>query len=148
MQASKLLNRTETVTWSPPVLKFRIERHGPTVSSSIYATVQLWRVDLQKAVADLNDGEKRCLVGERDKPLKLEPIVENIERLILKGEEDPRLKWLSPLRVRVEISKVIPATNAQTTLARRNRFKKALEATLKVTGWRKVPGKLNTFARS
>jgi hypothetical protein len=146
MAADKLIKRTENMTWAPPILEFQIERHGGTVRGSVYAGVQVWRVDVQKAVASLGDYEKRRQVGERDKPLETESIVRNIETLIRERREDPRLKWLSPTCVRVEISKVIPATYKQTTVARRRRFKEALEERLSVAGWRKVPGKLNTFA--
>jgi hypothetical protein len=146
MAAYKLLKRTEKLTWNPSVLEFEIERHGSTVMGSVYAAVQVWRGDVQKAAADLAVNERRLVVGEPDKSLKVEPIVRDIETLILEHKEDSRLKWLGPTCVRVEISKVIPATIPQTTSARRRRFRKALEDGLKVAGWRKVPGKLNTFA--
>jgi hypothetical protein len=146
MTVEKLIKRTENMTWNFPVLEFQIERHGATVSGSVFAGVQVWRVDVQEAKADLDDNEKKRPVGERDKPLKTEPIVTEIETLILGRKEDPRLKWVSPRYVRVEISKVIPTTNKQTTSTRRRRFIEALEEQLKVAGWRKVPGKLNTFA--
>jgi hypothetical protein len=38
MTAEKLLKRTENMTWKPPVLEFQIERHGATVSGSVYAS--------------------------------------------------------------------------------------------------------------
>ena len=145
MTADKLIRRTENMTWKPPILEFQIERHGATVSGSVYAGVQVWRVDVQKAVASLGDHEKTRLVGERAKPLKTESIVSEIETLILGRKDDPRLKWLSPTCARVEISKVIPVTNRQTTFGRRRRFMEALEKSLTVAGWHKVPGKLNTF---
>jgi hypothetical protein len=101
---------------------------------------------MQNAVAILIDSEKKRLVGERAKPLKVELIVREIAELILKHQNDSRLKWLSPTSVRIDISKLIPATKAQTTSARRRRFKKALEERLSISCWHKVPGKLNTFS--
>ena len=37
MTGDKLLGRMEDVHWEPPVLSFRIERHGGTVLGSVYA---------------------------------------------------------------------------------------------------------------
>ena len=146
MEAYKLLNRTENMNWKPPVLEFQIERHGSTAMGSVYAGVQTWSVDVQKAVAQLGNREKRCLIGKRAKGLKAGPIAADIEALIVARKEDPRLKWLSETCVRIDISKVIPTTNKQTTSSRRKRFKKALDERLEVAGWHVVPGKLNTFA--
>jgi hypothetical protein len=64
------------------------------------------------------------------------------ERFVITLGHDSRLKWLSPTSVRIDISKLIPATNAQTTSARRRRFKKALEECLSISGWHKVSGKV------
>jgi len=96
MATYKLLNRVENPTWNPPVLEFEIERHGATVGGSVFAAAQVWRVDVQKAVADFTVNEKARAVRERDKPLKVEPLARDIETLILERREDPRLKWLSP----------------------------------------------------
>ena len=145
MQASKLLNRTENMLWKLPVLEFEIERHGAIFQGSVYGSVQKWRVDVQKATADCAVNEKARVLVKRDQPLKVEPIAEEIETLILEGKNDKRLRWLSPTCVRLEIGKIIPATKPQTTLARRKRFQNALEENLNTSGWQKVPGKLNTF---
>lgn len=146
MLAYKLLNRTENMLWEPPILKFEIERHGATVNGSVYAGVQLWGIDVARGVAILG-GEKRRLVGKPAKPLKVAPLAEEIAALMLGRKGDPRLKWLTPTCVRVEISEVIPATNKQTTSSRRKRFIRALENELAPAGWRKAVGKLNTFAK-
>lgn len=41
------LGRMETVPWNPPVLSFRIERHGAMGLGSTRAETQDWRVDLK-----------------------------------------------------------------------------------------------------
>ena len=146
MQAYKLIERVEKPIWNPPVLEFQIEWHGGTVMGSVYAGLQTWRIDVQKGVAEFAEHPRGRLVGERAEPLKVEPLVGEIETLVREGKEDLRLKWLSTNCVRVQISEVIPATNKQTTSERRKRFIKALEERLKVAGWHKVPKKLNTFA--
>jgi hypothetical protein len=146
MVAYKLLNRTENMIWNAPLLEFEIERHGPTARGSAYAGIQVWRIDVQNATAMLDENETRRLVGERDKPPKIEPIVGQMMQSILDHKDDRRLKWLDPTCVRVNISEAIPATNAQTTSTRRGRFRNPLEASLNAEGWQKIPGKMNTFS--
>jgi hypothetical protein len=146
MEPRKIVGRTENMTWNGVALDFQIERHGATVHGSVYAGVQTWRIDLQNATANLDGGEMRRLVGKRAKPLKIEPLVRDIEELILHRKDDSRLKWLSPTCVRIKISNVIPATNAQTTSARRRRLRNALWKRLNIGGWQQVMGKRDTFS--
>lgn len=138
MTARKLLYRTEKLLWKPPILGFQIERHGAAVAGSVYAHVQTWQIDVQRGTADLNGFEKPRLVGKRDKPLKVASLAVEIAQLIVSGREDARLKWLGPNLVRVEIGRVIPATNRETTAARRQRLIKALEKQLQSQGWQKI----------
>ncbi len=144
MVGSKVLGRTESLTWTPPVLTFRIERHGATVMGSVYAHVQTWRINLEEGTATC-DYPKRRLVGARDRGLKVEPIAKQIAELILTRKKDLRLKWLGPTSVRVETSRVVPTTNRETTTKRRRRLMNALEKELAVHGWSRVPGRLDTF---
>jgi hypothetical protein len=51
MAGQKLLGRMEEVVWEPPILTFKIERHGGTVLGSSRATPQEWRLDLDKKTA-------------------------------------------------------------------------------------------------
>ena len=53
MEAYKLNDRTEQLMWTPPVLSFRIERHGGTVLGSSRAEIQTWEVDLDRHGARL-----------------------------------------------------------------------------------------------
>jgi len=50
MHAGKV-GRMETVRWDPPVLSFRIERHGAMGAGSTRAGLQEWRVDLDRKTA-------------------------------------------------------------------------------------------------
>jgi hypothetical protein len=65
MEAHKL-SRMENPIWNPPVLTFRIERHGGTVLGSSRAVVQEWTVDLERLTADL-DAEIRAVDGDEAK---------------------------------------------------------------------------------
>ena len=51
MTSDKLLGRMEEVVWEPPILSFTVERHGGTVQGSSRASLQQWRLDLDKKTA-------------------------------------------------------------------------------------------------
>jgi hypothetical protein len=134
MQAAKLIRRMENVEWVPPILKFRIERHGATVNGSTRADVQEWHVDVDRGTARLA-GEKRRQLGTMDRRLDVKPIAAEIAALITAGREDPRLKWRGPNSVRIIIGEVIPTTFKQTTAGRRARFSTELARVLAPSGW-------------
>ena len=45
------LDRMEDVSWEPPLLSFRIERHGGTRLGSTRASMQIWTIDLDAGTA-------------------------------------------------------------------------------------------------
>ncbi len=144
MDGHKLLNRTENMRWNPPCLEFEIERHGATVNSSVYAEIQSWTVHVERKLASAAILRKRQ-VGRKSKGVKTQPLAEMFAKLILARTTDPRLIWKSDTKVRIDIEKVIPATNAQTTSSRRKRFRTDLQASLKPHAWRMTT--TNTFEK-
>ena len=141
----KLHDRTESMTWTPPLLEFDIERHGSTVQGSIYANVHHWIVNTEAGLASLN-GDRRRQVGKRDKALRIEPLAAEMAALIVARATDPRLVWKTETKVRLAMGKVIPATNKMTTSSRRRRFRKALEDALRPHGWTMTT--TNTFEKT
>lgn len=139
MEGSKVIGRIEHVTWSPPILTFTIERHGGTVLGSVYAATQYWTVDIANGTASLEPGESR-LVGARERPLRIEPLTEEVVKLVVSGKDDPRLKWHSASKVRVLISKILPKgpTAQKTLIGRRRRLARAIEESLSIHGWERV----------
>jgi len=139
MAGYKLKNRLEDAKWDPPILSFAIERHGGIVMGSGYAEIQDWKVNLDDGTATLErpySPRKRWVVGHRNSPLKVGPIAAEIGELIVKGKQDPRLKWKSPNEAKVVIGVVVPDNCPQQTLTgRRKRFKKALQEYLNPYGW-------------
>jgi hypothetical protein len=135
--ASWKLRRIEAAEWSPPVLSFRIERHGGTVLGSTRAEVQFWDVDLDRCTAGVASATHRQLVKAAPR-LKTGPLVAEIMGLIEAGSDDPRLKW-SPDRaaVRVIVSRVIPPDSGfkQTVQGRQRRFGDAWAAAMTEHGW-------------
>ncbi len=139
MESRKLRGRMERLSWSPPTLSFQIERHGATVNSSVYAEVQLWEVDFEKAIARYDQHRShRRQVAPKDRPLKVGAMAKEIAGLIKSGLADHRLKWLSPTEAKVLITDVIPGGGPQQTVSgRRKRFYVALQRELADTYWTK-----------
>lgn len=140
MAGFKLHNRTEGMHWEPPLLTFEIVRHGAAVLGSIYAEIQIWTVDLQKKTATVTDTNRRRVIGERQSPVNVEPIADEIADAIRNGREDPRLKWYSESKVQVRIGKVLLAKSAvrQTLDGRRARLREAIRKRLQPLSWREV----------
>ncbi len=96
MAAYKLLNRKmENVTWKPPILSFAIERHGAAALGSTRAELQHWHIDVKRKAKTLFGLGRRQLTP-RQKSLDVEPLAEEIAKLILAHAEDDRLRWYSP----------------------------------------------------
>jgi hypothetical protein len=146
MQGNKLKGRMESAVWNPPILEFDLERHGATVNGSIFAGVQHWAINVETGEASL-EGERQRQVGTKDKRLKLDPLVDEINAAILEHSRDPRLKWNGDQKVRILIESVIPATNPQTTSARRKRFWNALEERVKPSGWIRLSNRSSFFTK-
>ena len=133
------LPRMEDPEWEPPVLSFIIERHGATVCGSSRAEVHAWSVDLDKQTAGCAKVSHRQ-VRPMQPALKVEPVVNAIVDLIVRGQEDDRLKWYEDGRVKVMIGKILPEGSAfkQTLEGRRKRLREMLTSRLADEGWTKV----------
>jgi hypothetical protein len=81
---------------------------------------------------------KRRLLGTKAKPLDVEPLADALTKSIVDHASDPHLRWDSNGKVKVLIGEIIPATNKQTTSARRKRFWKALEERIHAHGWKRL----------
>ena len=139
MTGHKLLNRMEKPIWNPPVLIFRIERHGGTVLGSSRAEIQEWAVDLELMTTTVK------LVGRRQvRPpqsrLDVKAIATELFDAIVSGQPEDRLKWEGESKVRVLIGKVLPEGLAvkDTLAARRKRLRNELTCLLERAGWKLV----------
>lgn len=149
MEPYKLLGRMEDIAWDPPHLSFTIERHGGTVKGSTRAELQHWNIDVETRSATCGTGGHRQLQPMQPK-LNVKPIAEEIVGLILKRQQDSRLKWNADGSVRIVIGNVLPAGSAvqQTLAGRRKRFRVEVERLLMNYGWHKVRTNVYAPARS
>jgi hypothetical protein len=136
MSAGKLW-RIEQPSWNSPTLEFSIERHGQTVNGSSRATVYRWSVNLEKGNACII-GEKRRQIYAMDKRLDVKPIAESLADAIITGKEDTRIAINKDGSIRLKIGEIIPATNQQTTSARRTRLRTQLSTILASHGWKEL----------
>jgi hypothetical protein len=139
MTSNKLLNRMEKPIWNPPVLTFRIERHGAASLGSSRAEIQEWTVDLERMTTTVT------MVGRRQvrPPLPkfdVKPVAAELCSAIIAGNQDDRLKWDGTSKVRVLIGKVLPERSAvKDTLAdRRKRLRDELTRLLEQARWKLV----------
>lgn len=139
MEADKLLDRMEKPIWNPPVLNFRIERHGAASLGSSRAEVQEWTVDLERLTASVKVAGRRQ-IGPLKPRLDVKAIAADLCSVILTGNQDDRLKWDGTSKVRVLIGKVLPERSAvkETLAYRRKRLRDELTRLLAPEGWKLV----------
>ncbi len=133
--AAYKLARAEELSWSSPILSFKLERHGGTVMGSSRAKVHHWEVDCVAATANIVRSGTRQL-EPMSKRLNTKELAQQVANAIVHGEATDKLKWYDVgAHAVVVIGKVIPATNKQTTASRRKRFRADLEEIMKAKGW-------------
>lgn len=138
-ESNKLVGRMEEVYWTPPLLTFKIERHGGIVMGSSRAELHKWTLNLESKTAECKTGGYRQL-KKREPNLNVKKIAEEIVPIIIKRKSDGRLKWYDNGTVRILIGEIIPTHSAvQPTVAyRRKRFRKVMDELLDNSGWNKV----------
>jgi len=146
MGGHKLHGRMENVSWDPPQLTFKIERHGQTVCGSSRASIHKYRLNVDEKTADIDIAGHRQL-RPMNKRLDVKAIAQEVAKLILDNQHDDRLKWSSNDKVTVLIGKIIPADSApsQTVSGRRKRFRKVVDELLTTSGWKIV--RANVYTR-
>lgn len=138
MAGYKLHGRIETAIWEPPHLRFTIERHGGTALGSSRAEIQRWVVNLQDREACMESAGYRQLVP-RSRSLSKKDVevkTEVVKDAVITHRPADFLEWSTEgTKFKIVVSKLIPATNKQTTASRRKRLRKALREELEPLGW-------------
>lgn len=142
------LKRMEDSFWDPPVLTFKIERHGGTVMGSTRAHLQHWTVDISTKTAVCCTVGYRQLYAQQPR-LNVTPIADEIVDAIINHKEDERIKWNKDGSARLLIGVVLPETSGiskQTTTGRRKRLKAKIdEQLLGKHGWSKI--RMNVYQK-
>ena len=127
MQGFKVVDRTEKMEWQPPVLSFKIERHGRTVLGSSRAELQHWQLDTADCVATFN-GDSYRQKRPKNLILDIESIAREIAPLILERREDDRLQWTSSGKVRILWKRILGGQSVpkETLEGWRKRLRKAV----------------------
>jgi hypothetical protein len=144
MRADKLW-RIDSPIWQPPCLSFSIERHGATVNGSSRAAVHRWSVDVESMTARIIEEKVRQLT-QMDQRLDVGPIAQSLADAIVSSTADTLIKTLKDVTKKLDMDLVIPATNKQTTGARRARLRRELDAILDPLGWKAV--RANVYKRA
>jgi hypothetical protein len=139
MTPGKIRGRVEEPAWKPPVLSFVIERHGRTAMGSTRADLQLWLVDVEAGTARYAHAGYRQVL-DRDRPVRVRPIVEEVVRAILAGQDHPAVRKLKGGRVEIMPGQIrqLSGWYRATEQGRRRRFAKELERQLAEAGWCRV----------
>ena len=133
MEAYKL-ERMKDPEWHPPSLAFVIERHGGIGLGSTRAEKQIWYVDLDSRQAECQVVGYRQLYP-RDAVFDVQPVADELSKLVIGGSPDERLQWSAIGRVRILTGKIVPAQSKQTLEGRRKRLLRAMEERLAPQGW-------------
>jgi hypothetical protein len=128
--------RCENLSWDPPVLSFKIVRHGGVLEGSKRGDVQAWDVDVTQATATFAVAGRRQL-RPNDGRLDVNAVAYEIAAIVIEFRDDRRVVRSGSKRIRILIGKVILRTSKQTTAGRRRRFTKRLEGLLAPNGWRR-----------
>lgn len=131
------LGRIEKVEWIPPLLKFKIERHGGFVIGSKRAELISWVIDTESLKAESG----RCGIRQLEKnapKMNIKLIADKLSMLILNLEKDEWISWRKDGSVILNIAKIIPDDEhsfKQTISQRRKRLRTILEPILVGKGW-------------
>lgn len=141
------LDRMENPNWDPPVLTFRIERHGGTALGSTRAEMQGWTINVTRRTADHGPSGVRQL-HPMDKKWNPDSLVEELISAIVEERDDPRVKRLPDGRIRLTLSKLIPEGGFnQTRDGRQKRLRHALEEALAAHGWVRAGANAGTYRK-
>ena len=136
MQGFKVVGRTEKMEWQPPVLSFKIERHGGTAQGSSRAELQHWQLDTADCVATFN-GDSYRQKRPKNPILDIESIAREIAQLILEPREDDKLQWISSSKVKILWASILGGQYVPraTLEGRRKRLRKAVLRLIEPQGW-------------
>lgn len=130
------LDRIEDPHWEPPIITFRIERHGGTAMGSTRAEMQYWVINMDNLELDCRENGHRQLYRRQPK-VNVDSIADELALFIVNRRSHKWLKWSAAGRVSVMSGEVFPDGSGfkETVSGRRKRLIMALEKRLNPVGW-------------
>jgi hypothetical protein len=143
------LGRAENLELAPPLITFRIRRHGGTVNGSSREELHFWEVDLERRVARIARQTHQQL-EKMAKKLDCEALARDIVAVIESGKNHDGFNWEDGKQtVTMNIGKLIPEAVQKTTSDRRKRFRTAFLPLMAALGWEFRPkGNVMRFSRA
>jgi hypothetical protein len=128
------LHRAEELAWAPPLLTFRLERHGGTVMGSTRASVHYWSVNVERRTAVIIRDTHRQLrpVARR---ASFAPLIAKVCEAVVNRFNADFLEWKSDDAAVLQIGEIVGGGNQRTVASRRKRFRKELDEALAPAGW-------------
>jgi hypothetical protein len=127
--------RLEHLAWDAPTLCFQLERHGAmVVGGSGRAGLHAWSVDVENGTASCSTGGYRRL-RSADSAFPTQETVRKLLVLLRDRGQHPWLNWIDEKTARLNMSKIVPTTNSQTTAGRRRRLIFHLATMAPGIGW-------------
>src|SRR6266446_6791391 len=116
MEAYKLDKRVENLVWAPPVLSFKMARHGATVRGSPREHLYRWHINVADKTATLEKGTFR-LVRPSAAKLSKDEILEIVRRICKHVQNGPLssaapgifLTWKSETEILIKPAALIAA---------------------------------------
>jgi hypothetical protein len=131
---SNKFSRVEELTWAPPLLSFKLERHGGTVMGSSRASVHHWTVDVDKETADIEQVTQRQ-IRAADSRAVFSPVIIKVRELVMNHGSHDCIEWKSRDAALLHLEKIVTGNSKQTRANRRKRFRKELAEVLALDGW-------------
>jgi len=147
------LYRAEHISWEPPLLSFRIERHSAIVGGGPKkAEYQVWTFNVPERTKTWSPDGYR-LMEPLEPRIKVAPLAEEYADLAVNRQLHHTLIWVPNGEVRINIALVPGLWNTnehgrtlakETIDGRRRRFRKAFESILLPKGWSRI--RANVYA--
>jgi hypothetical protein len=139
MTGQKLLGRMEEVVWEPPILTFKIERHGGTVHGSSRAELQHWEVNLRQETAIIVKHGHRQMKPMAQR-IYIKPLVNRLLEAIRTGSETELVSRHGDGTVAVRTTAIFPTGSAvrMTLEGRRKRLREGVAGALLQEGWQRL----------
>lgn len=147
-QPNRLINRTDSMEWKPPLLTFKIRGQGSFALGAKGGRSKKWVVDMDRATVTRTEGVPRQ-AQRSDAPFDARAEALEVVELAGKGIGDRRLVWNTyRSAVTVNLTECVKASHKQTRMLRLNKLREELCTAMAAAGWHFIAnGNIITFSK-